>query len=366
VPANTSTATSTARITNFTATTPSKLDNATNIYWQASQSTDAELVCNYNASGGSINLYIKEGNRTLSCDEKNGVANYVGQIGNSVSLGARNNTVSVPVTFTLNLLKNGYPTGETRNVTVTFPPAGTVITPTPVSPYLSSATPSTVKVGGTVTLSGSNFNSVGDGLIVILNNKGGTNIWPTSHTDTSLTFVVPSSISPGTYTLQVAENPGLKMSNVVYLTVTSDTYPTPTPGGMFTRNMYRPMSGEDVKRLQGLLGVSPQSGYFGFVTEAAVQNFQCKYNILCAGDPDSTGYGVVGPKTRAKLNEVFGGTASNASQLTAGQIDGLINYANGTKPSTASNSSSEVMNALPQLTASQIEALIKYFNSRPQ
>ena len=77
------------------------------------------------------------------------------------------------------------------------------------------------------------------------------------------------------------------------------------------------MSGSDVKRLQQLLNSDSdtkiaESGigsfgneteYFGSLTEKAVQKFQTKYNIAKSGD---SGYGYVGPKTRAKLNEVFG------------------------------------------------------------
>ncbi len=44
------------------------------------------------------------------------------------------------------------------------------------------------------------------------------------------------------------------------------------------------------------------TGYFGLWTLRAVQAFQVKYGILKWGDP---GYGVVGPKTRAKLNSLY-------------------------------------------------------------
>src|SRR3989344_8595946 len=76
--------------------------------------------------------------------------------------------------------------------------------------------------------------------------------------------------------------------------------------GTFKRNLWRGMRGDDVKKLQELLGVTPRSGYFGAITEAAVQNFQCQYDIVCLGETDDTGYGLVGPRTRAKLKVVFG------------------------------------------------------------
>lgn len=46
-----------------------------------------------------------------------------------------------------------------------------------------------------------------------------------------------------------------------------------------------------------------ETDYFGAMTEKAVQKFQVKYELAAPGDP---GYGTVGPKTRAKINELFG------------------------------------------------------------
>lgn len=48
------------------------------------------------------------------------------------------------------------------------------------------------------------------------------------------------------------------------------------------------------------------TGYFGILTQSAIQRFQCEHNIICEGSPQTTGYGLVGPKTRQKLNEIFG------------------------------------------------------------
>jgi len=78
------------------------------------------------------------------------------------------------------------------------------------------------------------------------------------------------------------------------------------------------MTHSDVKRLQELLNTDSdtqiaQSGvgspgnetdYFGSLTKKAVQRFQKKYSVASEGD---AGYGYVGPATRAKLSEVFGG-----------------------------------------------------------
>jgi len=75
----------------------------------------------------------------------------------------------------------------------------------------------------------------------------------------------------------------------------------------------------DVKRLQQILNsdsettvsaagagsTGKETTYFGPATKAALQKFQCKYNIVCLGTPSTTGYGNLGPKTRAKIQEVF-------------------------------------------------------------
>ncbi len=70
-------------------------------------------------------------------------------------------------------------------------------------------------------------------------------------------------------------------------------------------------SGEGVRQLQIFLKdqgtqIYPEgliTGYFGSATLRAVQRFQEKYGLAQAGDP---GYGNVGPKTRAKINQLQG------------------------------------------------------------
>ncbi|MDP2593128.1 MAG: peptidoglycan-binding protein [bacterium] len=81
----------------------------------------------------------------------------------------------------------------------------------------------------------------------------------------------------------------------------------------FTKAMSFGDENDDVRRLQTLLAEDPDiyprgliTGYFGSLTEAAVQRFQVKYGITDQGTPLTTGYGLVGPKTREKLEEVFG------------------------------------------------------------
>ena len=85
---------------------------------------------------------------------------------------------------------------------------------------------------------------------------------------------------------------------------TTPSSPAAAPRTAFNRPLGAGSKGTDITALQrilkneGLLSV-PATGYFGALTESAVKAFQEKYNIAKPGD---SGYGFVGPKTRAKLN----------------------------------------------------------------
>ncbi len=96
----------------------------------------------------------------------------------------------------------------------------------------------------------------------------------------------------------------------------SDQAPQPKPP-LFTRDLLLNSTGPDVKLLQQLLNTdnatkiavsgvgSPghETGYFGEMTKLAVGKFQLKHGVTT---PIGPGYGRVGPKTRAKLQELFG------------------------------------------------------------
>lgn len=47
------------------------------------------------------------------------------------------------------------------------------------------------------------------------------------------------------------------------------------------------------------------SGYYGTLTQRAVERFQIKYDIVKSGTPLTTGFGMVGPTTLKKLNSVY-------------------------------------------------------------
>lgn len=87
--------------------------------------------------------------------------------------------------------------------------------------------------------------------------------------------------------------------------------PPPAPAIVFSRDLVFGMSGNDITQLQSLLAsdksIYPEgliTGYFGSLTRAAVRRFQAKYVLPQVGR--------VGPLTRAKLSEVFGGVSMPA------------------------------------------------------
>lgn len=87
----------------------------------------------------------------------------------------------------------------------------------------------------------------------------------------------------------------------------------------FTQQLDLGASGEEVKALQTALLIDGEFaeglylellngnelGYFGALTQHALESFQAKYGIASTGTPETTGYGRVGPKTITELNNLF-------------------------------------------------------------
>lgn len=74
---------------------------------------------------------------------------------------------------------------------------------------------------------------------------------------------------------------------------------------VFNKDLQLGSKGDDIKRLQKLLGVE-ETGYFGKLTRKAVIEFQKKYGLPAIGR--------MGPKTRAKLQEVFSNIKSGSDE----------------------------------------------------
>lgn len=91
-------------------------------------------------------------------------------------------------------------------------------------------------------------------------------------------------------------------------TSSSSVSPSPSATPSLTTTLYLGLRGTAVTTLQNILiaqgdlGANYATGYFGALTQKAVQQFQCAENIVCSGSPWTTGWGLTGPKTRAALN----------------------------------------------------------------
>lgn len=48
-----------------------------------------------------------------------------------------------------------------------------------------------------------------------------------------------------------------------------------------------------------------ETNIFGNLTLKALQKFQCEYKIVCSGKPNTTGFGKLGPRTKAKIDELL-------------------------------------------------------------
>ncbi len=100
------------------------------------------------------------------------------------------------------------------------------------------------------------------------------------------------------------------------------------------RTLKRGDSGEDVANLQIFLAkdkaIYPEGailGSFGPATERAVQRWQSKYGIVSAGTPSTTGYGAVGARTLALLQQLWQcGGPVNAGWFNANTSGGAVTF----------------------------------------
>ena len=112
----------------------------------------------------------------------------------------------------------------------------------------------------------------------------------------------------------------------------------------FTTTLGKGSEGADVTKLQTYLAKDPSlypegtiSGYFGSLTEGAVKRFQQKHNIVSSGTPLTTGYGTVGPKTRATLNSLL--TTTSSTPIPSEPAAPKEPASNGTGPLAQANRS---------------------------
>ncbi|NUQ57302.1 MAG: peptidoglycan-binding protein [Candidatus Paceibacter sp.] len=122
------------------------------------------------------------------------------------------------------------------------------------------------------------------------------------------------------------------------------------------------MNDERVEILQNMLARDPEiypegkvTGFYGPATVRAVQRFQKKYGLVGAGTPDTTGFGLAGPKTREKLNELFGSAESSSESKNPG----ASNESTGTVQKPFISSGAYKVSDVSKMTPEQKESLIK-------
>jgi len=176
-----------------------------------------------------------------------------------------------------------------------------------------------------ITLSGLTLTTpviLKDGILcttcTVVSYTGGTLIFRVSSfsTYTVEETVTPTTGGGSTYNVPPVDvvtstgtfNPTVSQRLGTIVTTTSNKY---LGLSQLLRSLYRGLTGEDVRTLQrflvieGLLTIDAPTTYFGILTEASVKAFQARNNIVSSGDPASTGYGAVGPKTRTAINALI-------------------------------------------------------------
>lgn len=101
-----------------------------------------------------------------------------------------------------------------------------------------------------------------------------------------------------------------------------------------SRPLFRGLRGEDVSGLQRflveqkVLGAEDATGFYGPITEQAVQRWQQSQGVVTSGDAGTTGFGVVGAKTRELIRRACG----NSSQVIPNVLPPSATRASTTPP----------------------------------
>ena len=137
---------------------------------------------------------------------------------------------TTPYAFTFNVTVNSGPQTTTKQFTLTVDPV-TATNPTPTISYLNTATGTPAKVGDVVNIFGTNFTSNTD--ISIDGHAEPYNNLAQFYSSSTISFVVPSSLSIGSHSIEVytpISSGGALVSNKVNLTITAPVatvlYPT--------------------------------------------------------------------------------------------------------------------------------------------
>ncbi|HEY9582705.1 MAG TPA: peptidoglycan-binding protein [Candidatus Paceibacterota bacterium] len=142
----------------------------------------------------------------------------------------------------------------------------------------------------------------------------------------SVTPSNPATTTTTSVTTYLTASPLVALTGQTVTPTNSGTSGKAVSSFVFIRSLSLGVSGSDVTELQRVLALDPTlypeanlSGYFGGLTQKAVQRFQVRYGIAVEG---AQGYGVFGPATRAKFASVYG--ISTAMSTPAGTVSSGI------------------------------------------
>jgi peptidoglycan hydrolase-like protein with peptidoglycan-binding domain len=116
-------------------------------------------------------------------------------------------------------------------------------------------------------------------------------------------------------------------------------------------NVSRGSTGEAVRTLQaalifnGLLTPDSATGFFGALTEAAVQLFQRTQGIVSSGSAQTTGYGAVGPRTWAALLASLSGAGNSASDHSSDDAADIVTASSAGDDASVETTDGEIITA---------------------
>lgn len=197
-------------------------------------------------------------------------------------------------------------------------------TPQPPTPPTGGFTATSVRIKDSFDKILLHFGFGSDVTKIVISNN--TAFDPATYIDATPTLEWTTS-STGTWYVKYC-NKHARCSNPISISTLSDAKQPTTLDFSFITILGPGTQNDNVRKLQELLAsdqtLYPEglvTGYYGPLTQAAIKRFQTKYDIISSGTLKTTGYGLVGPKTRAKLAEVFGGIVSTTTTAPAIPIE---------------------------------------------
>jgi peptidoglycan hydrolase-like protein with peptidoglycan-binding domain len=105
------------------------------------------------------------------------------------------------------------------------------------------------------------------------------------------------------------------------------------------------------------------SGFFGPLTQAAVEAFQSKTGIVSSGTPTTTGYGTVGNKTRTAINTILSLGAQTPTTNGSSTTSTTVQTTTTTSTSGTSSNYTFTRNLSLGMTGPDVLALQQFLNA---